>query len=221
MRDAVLALLAIGLLGSGAAAEEIGIVTAVVQPQVQAFPPGKPPRDVATREPVERGMTVRLAKLTDKTPRIDIAFTPAFACGAKISRSLTGVLKAQGPTDLRLGDLERPCDSKLHVNLGKVWLALLQAIDVDTPDAVAGVKGTYLRVLVDPTVGTFVAVDEGVVTVQAKAGGDPVEVAAGQWVVVPPHGLPTRPARFSALDPLEDSPLQLRDFTTEPPGPPQ
>ncbi len=91
---------------------------------------------------------------------------------------------------------------------------------MDTPDSVTKVKGTYARFLVDPFVGTFVGVDEGVVSVQANAGGDPVEVAAGHWVLVPPGGLPTRPAPLQALEESEDSPLKLFDFSTRPPGRP-
>ncbi|HVT56837.1 MAG TPA: hypothetical protein VHR45_00415 [Thermoanaerobaculia bacterium] len=99
--------------------------------------------------------------------------------------------------------------------VGRLRLALLpgrdQPVEVQTPDAVMGIKGTYLRLLVDPSVGTFVAVDEGAVTVQARAGGGPVTVSAGSWVVVPPGGLASRPAPLPAPGAhdgiLEDPPL--------------
>lgn len=220
---AVLALLAIVILGIGsAAAEEIGIAT-LVKPRVQAFPPGEPSRDLVTRNPIERGLKV---KLVGREAFLKIDFTRAFGCKQQTldGRRVSSVLKILGPSDAELGDAARSCAPKVRFSLGKFLLALLPGeppIDVDTPETVSGVKGTYVRFLIDPLVGTFVAVDEGVVTVQAKAGGDPVEVEAGQWVVVPPGGLPTRPASLSSLEELEDSPLQLRDFTTERPGPPQ
>jgi hypothetical protein len=232
MRGATLVLLAIGFLGmggAGAAAEEIGIAT-LVKPQVQAFPPGQPPRDLVTKNPIERGLKV---KLVGREAFLKVSFTRAFGCKQQTfdGRRISGVLTTLGPSDAELGDSTcscastRSCAPKVRFSLGKFWLALLPGeppIDVDTPDAVSGVKGTYVRFLVDPVVGTFVGVDEGVVTVQAKAGGDPVEVEAGQWVVVPPGGLPTRPAPSSSLEVPDDSPLQFRDFTTEPPGrPPQ
>jgi hypothetical protein len=227
MRGATLLLLAIGFLGmggAGAAAEEIGIAT-LVKPQVQAFPPGQPPRDLVTRNPIERGMKV---KLVGREAFLKVAFTRAFGCKPTTTydgRRISGVLTIRGPSDAELGDPSGACAPKVRFSLGKFLLALLPGeppIDADTPEAVAGVKGTYVRFLVDPVVGTFVGVDEGVVIVQAKAGGDPVEVEAGQWVVVPPGGLPTRPAPLSSLEVPDDSPLQLRDFTTEPPGrPPQ
>ncbi|MFY9823218.1 MAG: hypothetical protein WAM82_17680 [Thermoanaerobaculia bacterium] len=222
MRAAVLALLAAGLLGPGAAAEEIGIAT-LVKPEVHSFPPGQRPRDLVTRDPIERGMRVKLEG-RDAFLRVD--FTRAFGGQRQTldGRRVSGVLKILGASDAELGDPAHSREPKVRFSLGRFFLALLPGeppFDVDTPDAVAGVKGTIVRFVVHPLVGTFVAVDEGVVSVQAKAGGDPVEVEAGQWVVVPPHGLATHPASFGGLDPLEDSPLPFHDFTTEPPRPPQ
>jgi len=67
-------------------------------------------------------------------------------------------------------------------------------------------------------------VDEGVVTVQAKAGGAPVSVEAGYWVVVPPGGLATQPqlggpgSHPAGWGDLEDPPLlDGLDISTEPP----
>ncbi len=224
MRGATLVLLAIGFLGTAAGAKEIGIAS-LVRPQVRAFSPGEPPRDLVTRAPIERGLKVTL---TGREAFLKIDFNRAFGCKETTTydgRRISGVLTILGPSEAELGDRSRSCAPKVRFSLGKFLLALLPGeppIDVDTPQAVAGVKGTYVRFLVDPLVGTFVGVDEGVVTVQAKAGGDPVEVEAGQWVVVPPGGLPTRPAPSSSLEVPDDSPLQFRDFTTEPPGrPPQ
>jgi hypothetical protein len=224
MRGATFVLLAIGFLGTAAGAEEIGIAS-LVRPQVRAFPPGEPPHDLVTRAPIERGLKVTL---TGKEAFLKVDFTRAFGCKQTTTfdgRRISGVLTIRGPSDAELGDPSRSCAPKVRFSLGKFLLALLPGeppIGVDTPETVSGVKGTHVRFLVDPRVGTFVGVDEGVVSVQAKAGGDPVEVEAGQWVVVPPGGLPTRPAPFSSLEAPEDSPLQLRDFTTEQPGrPPQ
>jgi hypothetical protein len=222
MRSAAFVLLALGFLGTAAAAEEIGIAI-LATPQIRAFPPGEHPFDLVTRDPVERGLKVTLSR----EALLKVALTRAFGCKPTTgdSRRISGVLTIQGLSDAELGDRLRPCERKIRINLGKHQLALLRgepSIDVDTPETVSHVKGTYVRFLVDPLVGTFVGVDEGVVSVQAKAGGDPVEVEAGQWVVVPPGGLPTRPAPLTSLEALDDSPLLLRDFTTEPPQrPPQ
>jgi hypothetical protein len=224
MRATAFILLAIGFLGTPAAAEQIGTAS-LVRPQVRAFPAVGSPRDLVTRDPIERGLKVQL---TGRDAFLKVDFTRAFGCKQTQTfdgRRISGVLTIRGPSDAELGDAASSCAPKVHFSLGKFFLSLLPGeppIDVDSPEAVSGVKGTYVRFLVDPRVGTFVGVDEGVVTVQAKAGGDPVEVEAGQWVVVPPGGLPTRPAPLSSLEAPEDSPLQLRDFTTEQPGrPPQ
>jgi hypothetical protein len=223
MRATAFILLATGFLGTPAAAEQIGTAS-LVRPQVRAFPPGQPARDLVTRDPIERGLKVQL---TGRDAFLKVDFTRAFGCKQTQTfdgRRISGVLTIRGPSVAELGDAASSC-AKVRFSLGKFFLSLLPGeppIDADTPEAVSGVKGTYVRFLVDPRVGTFVGVDEGVVTVQAKAGGDPVEVEAGQWVVVPPGGLPTRPAPLSSLEAPEDSPLQLRDFTTEQPGrPPQ
>jgi hypothetical protein len=222
---AIIALVVSGLLGTGAAAEEIGIAT-LVKPQVRAFPPGESGRILVTRNPIERGTKM---KLEGRDAFLKINFTRAFGCKQSTydGRRISGVLTILGPSDADLGDSTRSCEPKVRFSLGRFFLALLPGeppIDVDTPEAVSGVKGTMARFLVHPLVGTFVAVDEGVVSVQAKAGGDPVKVEAGQWVVIPPGGLPTRPAPTKSLDDLNvlgDPPLQLRDFTTGSPRPPQ
>jgi len=225
MRGAAFVLLAIGFLGTPAGAEEIGIAS-LVRPQVRAFPPEGDSSDLATRDPIVRGMKVRL---TGKEAFLKVAFTRKFGCNQTKTydgRQISAVLTIRGPADAGLGDRSRSCAPTVRFNVGKFFLALLlggSPLDVETPEAVAGVKGTVVRFLVDPLVGTFVGVDEGVVSVQARAGGDPVDVTAGQWVLVPPGGLPTRPAPSSRLEEgLDDPPVQLRDFTTEPPvRPPQ
>lgn len=225
MRGASWVVLAIGFLATAAAgAEEIGIAS-LVRPQVLAFPPGKPSHDLATRDPIERGMKV---VLTSQDAFLKVDFTRAFGCDETKTfdgRQVSGVLTFRGPADARLGDRSHSCAPTVTATRGRFFLALRRGekpIAVATPAAEARVKGTYVRFLVDPLVGTFVGVDEGVVSVQATAGGDPVDVAAGEWVLVPPGGLPTRPAPSSRLEEgLDDPPAELRDFTTEPPRPPQ
>ncbi|HXO28954.1 MAG TPA: hypothetical protein VOA80_16510 [Thermoanaerobaculia bacterium] len=219
MRRVTVVLLALGLLGTAAAAEDIGIAM-LVRPEVRGFPPGQPSRDLVARDPIERGLRVLL---TSKEAFLQVYLTRAFGGnqGARNfdGRKISGVLTLVGAGDAGLGDSERSHAPKLRFNRGKFKLSLLPGeppIDVDTPEAVSGVHGTDAGFFVDPKVGTFVRVYEGVVTVQAKAGGDPVEVEAGQWVLVPPGGLATRPAPLQHLDEPDDSPIRLSDFTTQP-----
>jgi len=195
----VLALVAVSTLAAAISipvgAEEIGVAVKV-RPQVRAFPPaGKPDHDLAEGGAIERGETV---KLTGKSAYLRVALK---LNGQKVERSLRGDQKFSftatallvGPSEIRFGDSAGTATSTIQLLFGKLRLALLPGeshIAAETPEAVAGVKGTYLRILADPAVGTFIAVDEGVVTVQAKAGGAPVEVTAGHGVLVPPGGLP-------------------------------
>jgi hypothetical protein len=93
--------------------------------------------------------------------------------------------------------------SWFEVLLGKVRLALSPSfrgeVDVETPVATLGVKGTDVRVEVNRRGRTVVEVLEGVVAVTAAAGGPEVTVSAGRRTVVEPGGRPTPPA---LLDPL-------------------
>jgi hypothetical protein len=234
LRRSVFALLAASILAAAvpapAAAEEIGVAVKV-RPQVRAFPSGKPDYDLAEGGAVERGETVRL---TGKSSYLRVALK---LNGQKIDRSLRGDQKfaftatalLAGQSEIRFGDQAATVTSTIQLLFGKLRLALLPGeapIAVETPEAVAGVKGTYLRVLADPIVGTFIAVDEGSVTVQAKAGGAPVEVTAGHGVLVPPGGLPQRPGPLGpggawkgfSGEPFTDPPLlDGLNPSTEPP----
>ena len=213
-------LLTVLLLGAAmAAAEEVGTVVDL-RPRVMAFPPGQGGQPLEKHDPVQRGLKVRL---DGEKPYLRVALH--FGKGEEIVRT-TGVAVLRGASNVDFGDTARPSEPTIRILLGKLWLALLpgEDLDVESPDLVASIKGTYLRVLVDPAIGTFLAVDEGTVSVQAKAGGRPVLVTPGHWVLVPPGGLPTRPVPLPPGEDdeiLEDPPLLGCCSGTEPPKPPQ
>lgn len=228
----VASLLVLAVLAVPCAAEVIGVAV-VVKPQVRAYPPsGAPSHDLQSRELIERGLAVRL------TGQKAYLRTALNFQGHDTDRSLSGAQTfkftasavLRGPGDVELGPSGAASPSTVRLLLGALWLALLPGsppMDVESPDMVANVNGTYLRVLVDPIVGTFVAVDEGNVTVRAKAGGLPVEVPAGHWVLVPRGGLPQPPALVTpggqgsgnGLGTLFGDPplLDGLDVSTEPP----
>jgi hypothetical protein len=166
---------------------------------------------VVERSPIVRGEKV---ELKGRTAYLKIAFN----LGGE--QKFSGVATLAGTGQMEIEPPEAP--RTLRMLLGRLWLSLLpgERVDVDTPQGVLGVKGTSLRVLVDPEVGTFLAVDEGLVTVQAKAGGDPVDVKKGQWVVIPPGGLPTRPTPLGPGDEFLEDPLLPCCPGGEPPKPP-
>jgi hypothetical protein len=221
--------LALWLLAAPCGAEEIGNALRV-HPDVQGYGVGEPVRQIRENDPIERGLRVQLR---GRDPYLKVAFNFG---GCKIlegpqNHQFTGTATLGGASEIDFGDPNDPSASRLRLAAGKLFLALFPEagchLDIDTPHAGILIKGTYLRLLVDPVVGTFVAVDEGTVSVQAKAGGMPVEVTAGNWVLVPPGGLPTRPVPLPPDDDdqiLQDPPLLGCCTGVEPPksreGPP-
>jgi len=133
--------------------------------------------------------------------------------------------------------------STLTLLLGKIELALGSLfrgeVRVETPSATLGIKGTVLRVLVDATGRTLVAVLEGVVEVTSKATGETITLRAGEYTIVEPGGSPLPPAPFDPAagtlspsaggpdfavpgeDAFTETPLlpdQIRDLPREPPS---
>jgi len=215
------------LAGAPLLAEPVGVAVRVL-PRVDAYLVGKEVHPLRRNDPIELGLTVLLR---DPHSFLQVGFNLG-GCLSVLpeggrSHQFTGTATLDGQSEMDFGDATDPSASRLRLALGRLVLKLRSVPDcpkrpeVHTPHAVIYPKGTSFRVLVDPVAGTFVGVDEGSIMVQAEAGGDPVEVKAGQWTVVPPGGKPNRPASLNSVDILDDPPLPLRDFTTEPPGPPQ
>ena len=229
MRRALIAGLLILQPIGAARAEEVGIVLNVVQlVEVRGFPPsGEPSWLLEKRNPIERGLKV---KLVGPKAELAIGFTSNFGCWFKGDQrvSIGAFLAVRRESDVDFGDASAPCYPKVKVNRGRIRLASLVSDnqpEVETPHARIKEGGTVLRVAVDPVVGTFVAVDEGSVSVQAidetkSSIGEPVVVGAGQWVLVPPNGLPTRPSPLPADDELLEDPLLPCCTVIEPPKPP-
>lgn len=199
------------LLAVPAAGQPIGTALQV-RPEVLGYLPGASgPVTVVAGASVQRGEKV---ELKGKTAYLKVAFD----LGGQ--QTFSGVASLAGTGQIEIVPPEAP--RTLRMLLGRLWLSLLpgERVDVETPQGVLGVKGTSLRVLVDPRVGTFLAVDEGLVTAQAKAGGGPVDVKKGEWVLIPPGGLPTRPAPLGPDDEFLEDPLLPCCPGGEPPKPP-
>jgi hypothetical protein len=200
----------------------------VVQKTVLALAPEQPDRQLKFADPVADGLRVRLVEK-------DSFLKVRFVSNQEESLAGVGTYTLQGPGEavLQRGpglDAAGGAVSTLLLSLGRLRLAVRpggtdRGAEVRTPNAVLGIKGTSVRVLVDPAVGTFIAVDEGEATVQATAGGRPVRVGARSWVVVPPGGLPGRPGSLPAPGPhdgiIADPPLLPCCVQTEGPKPPR
>lgn len=84
--------------------------------------------------------------------------------------------------------------------LGRLWILVkktVKAIDfkVETPAAVAGVRGTLFSVSVAPDGTTWVGVAEGLVTVHRLDGGGKVLLAQGYETSVKPGRSPEKPRK--------------------------
>ncbi|HEV7667125.1 MAG TPA: FecR domain-containing protein [Thermoanaerobaculia bacterium] len=186
----------------------------LVKKDVRATPPGAAARPVKTSDKIVLQTRIDTGRAS--------SFAMTFPPGGVINVGAeSALIFNQREIDAATGRT----NSSISVLAGRVRLGISkrqQNIEVGTPHAVAGVKGTVVRFVVHPIAGTFVAVDEGLVGVRSRAGGDEVDVAAGQWVVVPPGGQPTKPARLDKRGlPFEDSPLLDQfDLQRDSPKPP-
>jgi len=203
--------LVLGSLALPGVAEEVGVALRVHK-EVRGHEVGESEREIRQNDPIERGLTVFLR---GPDPYLKVAFTFGGCSTLKGIRNhrFTGTASLDGLTEVDFGDPNDPKASRIKLAVGKMRVAMLPEagchVDVDTPSALL-VLGAVVRVLALPVLGTFVGVDQGSATVQAKAGGAPVVVKAGNWVVVPPGGLPTRPAPLPPGDDdeiLQDPPL--------------
>jgi hypothetical protein len=202
-----LAVLALGLVllavpelpGLPAAAEEIGEV-ARITPRAIAYPP--PERrlvELKVKDPIERGAGIRL---TDEGSYLLVAFN--FGGGrilaGKDTTWVAGTAVLAGKAEATFGDPLTFDSRLLLLSLGRLWLNLLPGqgpLAVRTPHAVVRLRGTSVRFFVEPAAGTFVAVDEGTVEIQAEDGGSPlgpsISLTAGHWAWVPRGGFPSQP----------------------------
>jgi hypothetical protein len=210
-----------------AAGRQFGSV-AFVQGEVLAIEQGKLDRQLQRGDPVTEGLRVRLTQqgsvlrvllFGEKEAEKPIKTVGCFTLSSRSEVTIQG-----GPVS---GGLARATSTiLLYLGLGNLRLSLLPHREllavVRTPQMTAKIEGTDLRAFSDPAIGTYLAVYEGVVSVQAEAGGDPVEVRAGGWVLVPPGALPTRPVPLRVRDGiLEDPPLLGCCTQVEGPKPPR
>ena len=156
--------------------------------QVQGTPPGEPEAPLAPGD----GLVLNHLIATSQ------------ASAARLAVLQGGSLSMGQSTQLRL-DQERidaatgASQSTFSLLLGRLELALGRLfqgeLTIETPTATLGLRGTLVRVLVDASGRTTVAVFEGVVQFTSNTGGA-VNVQPGFFSVVDPGAPPTPPAPF-------------------------
>ncbi len=185
---ATLILTAGPLLALSALGEEAGTMVEVVNRVTGAPADGQP-----------TALAVADAVLLDMTVATERASYAAMTLGENGSLQIgpeTQVVVDRATIDQATGASE----SLLSVLVGKIRLALSSSfrgsVDIDTPTATIGIKGTTLAVQVDARGDTLVWVVEGVVEVRSKAGGKTLLLTAGHFTAVARGAPPTGPTPF-------------------------
>lgn len=184
----VLAAAALSLaFATGLQAQEVGVIVEA-EGQVTGTPDGGTPAPLAVPDPVLLDMRVATARASYARMTFGSAGMLELGAGAEVVLDRATVDAATGAEDSLLG-----------VIAGKVRLALSSlfrgSIEVDTPTATIGVKGTILTAEVPDPDLTVVWVEEGTVEVTSKAGGT-VTLTAGYSTSVRRGAPPTDPAPF-------------------------
>lgn len=162
----------------------VGEVLAV-RNQVLGTPPAGATVPLATGDALV--LRHQIETLADSAARMSLGEDGNLALGAQTTIILDQVVLGRAGGASRLSLLL----GSLRLKLGELFRG---EMEIDTPTAVIGIKGTDVQVEVYPGV-TVVTVFEGVVTVLGKLAGEAVEVAAGQRSVVQGGRPPTRPAQ--------------------------
>ena len=210
----------VGLLlsGSVAAQQEVGHLVEIV-PAVWGTPQGGAKGDLAVNDPILLNMRVE----TGNGARAAMTFYPEGAL--ELGQNVRLVID-RSRVDSATGRQE----SGLKVLLGRLLAFFSPSVDrdveIETPSARMGIRGTVVGVDVAASGSTVVAVLEGVVEVSALAGGSPLRLTAGFYTVVDPGGQPTPPApiepgswTLSAAADAEPFQLPQERFPTDSPLP--
>ncbi len=209
------AALGLALAGAGVAgAADVGEAV-LVRNDVKGTLPGAAARSMAAGDRVALGLSVA----TGAASSIRMTFDPKGALSLGPQTTLTVdqpvVDRATGRSVSKIGMLV----GSLRVSLGSQFGG---EVEVATPSAVVGIKGTVVAILVAPSGRTTVFVLEGSAATRDKARTSVVEVAEGTFVVVEPEGRPgaARPFDPAALALLEGLLDGMKDAPPPPALPP-
>lgn len=118
-----------------------------------------------------------------------------------IIRLGTHLIKMGPETSMMVKEAAKSNDKyRIRLDLGRLWLLIRKSFPnldfcVETPAAVAGVRGTFFSVQVQPDGTTWVGVREGSVRVEAAGGEGFVDLSPGFGTTIKPGGGPGTPEK--------------------------
>ena len=155
----------------------------MVRNDVKGTPPGGAGRAMATGDGIDLGLDIA----TGDASAIKMTFDPQGA----LSLGPSTKLKIDQPVVDRATGRST---SKLAMAVGQLRVAIGSLfggqVEVTTPSAVVGIKGTVTIIKVTPSGETTVIQVQGSSAVKAAGGGDEVTLLEGTYLVVPPAGKP-------------------------------
>ncbi|HKY33535.1 MAG TPA: FecR domain-containing protein [Candidatus Polarisedimenticolia bacterium] len=182
----------------------------LVRNRVTGAMPGAAGKALAPGDGIGLGLEVATAEASG----IRMTFAPqgSLTLGAStrlaIEQSVVDQATGRGTSTVSLGI------GTLRVALGSLFGG---QVDVKTPSAVVGIKGTVVMITVDADGGTTVLSLEGTASARSASGGASVDVTEGSYVVIPAGGAPGAPVPLDA--PAAAPPPGLTADPMPPPAP--
>lgn len=175
------------------AGERVGEVVGLVSPVTETTLADDSSRALALLDPVRLGTRIatgaeaELRMVLDPKASLELGPEDEITIDRMTVDEATG--RTEGTVSLLVG--------RLRLFISDLFGAGAEMdVDVDTPTATIGVKGTGVVIDVAPRGTTVVWVLEGRVEVQAKAGGEVLELEEGELTVVAPGRRATPPTPF-------------------------
>lgn len=180
------------VLGSGTSAVAEGVGKAVlVRNDVKGALPGIEAKQMAVGQDVNLGLALKTGKSSALRMTFDPQGSLLLGASAQLTIDQPTVDKATGRST-----------SKLELGVG--WLRVAvdknfnHSVEISTPSAVVGIKGTVVDTIVDPSGKLTVICREHTSEVQSKADGASVSCLEGNYVGVPLGGSPSKPRPIDA-----------------------
>ena len=181
----------LAICGGWSFAADVGDAV-MVRSDVQGTPRGGTAKAMAVGD----GVGLGLALVTAEASGIKMTFDPH---GSLTLGPSTRMTIEESVVDQATGRKT----SKLSMAVGRLRVAIGELfggeVEVTTPSAVVGIKGTEVVLVVDRSGRTTVIVREGRTSLRSQAGGASIDVSEGHFALVDPGGPAGAAAPFDAL----------------------